>query len=278
MSGRPSWQGHLKLSLVSCPVALYAASSNAGDVHFHLINPDTNNRVRMIATDPDTGPVERGDLVRGYEVEKGRYILLSDEEIRSVRLESTRTIDIETFAPAEDIDRLYWNDPYFLLPDGTSAIEAYCVIRDAMKKSGQIALGRVVMSTRERILALEPRGKGILAYTLRAAGDVDDAEAAFRTIPATRADPGMVDIALRIIEQKERPFDPDRFEDRYETALKALIEEKEKGEKPVAAEPPEDTKVVDLMAALKASLRGEHPKAAPRASRARPSRGRRKTG
>ncbi len=278
MSSRPSWQGHLKLSLVSCPVALYAASSNAGDVHFHLINPDTNNRVRMIATDPDAGPVERGDLVRGYEVEKGRYILLSDEEIRSVRLESTRTIDIETFAPAEDIDRLYWNDPYFLLPDGKSAIEAYCVIRDAMKKSGQIALGRVVMSTRERMLALEPRGKGILAYTLRAAGDVDDAEAAFRAIPATRADPGMVDIALRIIEQKERPFDPDRFEDRYETALKALIEEKERGEKPVAAEPPEDTKVVDLMAALKASLRGENPKVSPRASRARPSRGRRKTG
>jgi DNA end-binding protein Ku len=280
MSSRPTWQGHLKLSLVSCPVALYAATSSASDVHFHLINPKTNNRIRMIATDPDEGPVERSDLVKGYEFEKGRYILLSDEEIRSVRLESTRTIDIERFVPADDIDRLYWNDPYFLMPDGKMAMEAYSVIREAMKKSGQIALGRVVMATRERLLALEPRGKGIVAYTLRAEDDVDSAEDAFKDIPAAKADPSMVAIALKIIEQKEGPFDPEQFVDRYEAALKALIAEKEKGEKPIAAEAPEDTNVVDLMEALRASLRHDGPKnarakAAPRA-KARPGAARRK--
>ena len=271
MSSRPTWQGHLRLSLVSCPVALYPATSSGGDVHFHLINPKTNNRIRMITTDPDEGPVERGDLVKGYEFEKGRYVLLTDEEIRSIRLESTKTIDIERFVPALDIDRLYWNDPYFLVPDGKMAVEAFSVIREAMKKSGQIALGRVVMSTRERLMALEPRGKGIIAYTLRAADEVADADAAFRDIPAAKADPGMVGIALKIIEQKEAAFDPAKFVDRYEEALKALIAEKQKGEKPGAAEPPEDTKIVDLMAALRASLNRDAPskaRAAPRAKAA----------
>lgn len=269
MASRPAWQGHLKLSLVTCPVALYAATSSANDVRFHLINPKTNNRIRMIATDPDTGPVERGDLVRGYEFDKDRYILLSDEEIRSVRLESTKAIDIEKFVPADGIDRLYWNDPYFLVPDGKLAVEAYSVIREAMKKSDQIALGRVVMSTRERIVALEPRGKGIVAYTLRAEDDVSDPETAFKDIPAAKADPNMVAIALKIIEQKEGAFEPAEFVDRYEAALKALIAEKEKGEKPVTAEPPQDTNVVDLMAALRASLRHDGPEPARAASSAK---------
>jgi DNA end-binding protein Ku len=266
---------------VSCPVALYSATSSRGDVHFHLINPKTNNRIRMIATDPDTGPIDRDELAKGYEFEKGRYILLTDEEIRSVRLESTKVIDIDRFVPVDEIDRLYWNDPYFLLPDGKVAVEAYSVIREAMNKAGQIALGRVVMSTRERMLALEPRGKGILAYTLRAEDDVEDADAAFKDIPAVKADPDMVAIALKIIEQKEGDFDPGAFVDRYEEALKALIAEKEKGEKPVEAEPPDDTNVVDLMAALKASLRQSGPKNAKPSSRekapaAKPARTRRK--
>ena len=274
MATRPTWQGHLKLSLVTCPVALYTAINSGGDVHFNLINPKTNNRIRMIATDPDTGPVERGDLVKGYEVEKGRYILLTDEEIRSVRLESTKAIDIEKFVPADEIDRLYWNDPYFLLPDGKMAVEAYSVIREAMKKSGQIALGRVVMSTRERIIALEPRGKGIIAYTLRSEDDVSDAEEAFKDIPVGKADANMVSIALKIIEQKEGPFDPAQFVDRYEEALKALIEDKKKGHKPAKVAAPEDTNVVDLMSALRASLgaKGKAPaKAAPKTKSAKPA-------
>ena len=165
MAYRPTWQGHLKLSLVTCPVALYTATNSGGDVHFNLINPKTNNRIKMITTDPDTGPIERSELVKGYEVSKGEYILLTNEEINSVKLESTKTIEIERFVPGDEIDRLYWDNPYFLAPDGKLAQEAFGVIRTAMEKSGQIALGRVVIGTRERILALEPRDKGILAYT-----------------------------------------------------------------------------------------------------------------
>ncbi len=141
MAYRPSWQGHLKLSLVTCPVALYTATNAGGDVHFNLINPKTNNRIKMITTDPDTGPIERSDLVKGYEVSKGEYILLTDEEIKSVKLESTKTIDIERFVPGDEIDRLYWDNPYYLAPDGKMAQEAFGVIRTAMEKSGQIALG-----------------------------------------------------------------------------------------------------------------------------------------
>jgi DNA end-binding protein Ku len=255
MAHRPTWQGHLKLSLVTCPVALYSATNPAGDVHFHLINPKTNNRIRMITTDPDTGPIDRKDLVRGYEVSKGEFILLTDEDIKSVKLESTRTIDIERFVPAGEIDRIYWENPYFLAPDGKIAQEAFGVIRTAMEKSGQIALGRIVMATRERILALEPRGRGILAYTIRSQDEVRNADEVFDAISDARANPAMIAIAEKIIEQQEGPFDPGQFVDRYEEALKALIEDKTKGHKPTRVAPPDDdTNVVDLMSALRASL------------------------
>jgi DNA end-binding protein Ku len=256
MAYRPTWQGHLKLSLVTCPVALYTAVNAGGDVHFHLINPKTNNRIRMITTDPDTGPVDRSDLVKGYEVEKGKYVLVTDEEIESVRLESTRTIDIERFVPADQIDRIYWDHPYYLAPDGKLAQEAFAVIREAMAQAGQIALGRVVLSTRERLLALEPRGKGIVATSLRTEDEVRTPDEIFDQIASAKPDRAMIDVAERIIEQKEGPFDPSEFVDHYEKALKALIAEKQKGHKPVAAAEPEDTNVVDLMSALRASLHG----------------------
>jgi DNA end-binding protein Ku len=254
--GRPTWRGHLRLSLVTCPVALYTGTSPAGDVHFNLINPKTNNRIGMVTTDPESGPIERSKLVKGYEVERGRYVLLTEDEIKSVRLESTKTIDIERFVPAGDIDRLYWKDPYFLVPDGKMAAESYGVIREAMKASKQIALGRVVMSTRERLMALEPRDNGILAFSLRSHDEVRDPHEAFASIPDAKVDPAMVEIARKIIEQQEGPFDPSKFDDRYESALKALIAAKEKGRKEVAVEEPQDTNVIDLMAALRASLEG----------------------
>ncbi|MGC1302261.1 MAG: Ku protein [Caulobacteraceae bacterium] len=257
MAYRPTWQGHLKLSLVTCPVALYTATNASGDVHFNLINPKTNNRIRMITTDPDTGPVERSKLVKGFEVEKGRYILLTEDEIRSVKLESTKTIDIERFVPADEIDRIYWDHPYYLAPDGKLAQEAFGVIREAMERSGQIALGRIVLSTRERLLALEPRGRGILAYSLRSHDEVRKDSEIFDPITDAKPDAAMIAIAEKIIEQKEGPFDPSQFVDRYEEALKALIAEKQKGHKPVAATEPEDTNVVDLMSALRASLEGK---------------------
>jgi DNA end-binding protein Ku len=267
MAYRPTWQGHLKLSLVTCPVALFTATNASGDVHFNLINPKTNNRIRMITTDPDTGPIERSALVKGYEVAKGEYILLSNDEINSVKLESTKTIDIERFVPAEEIDRIYWDNPYYLAPDGKLAQEAYGVIRTAMERSGQIALGRVVIGTRERILALEPRGKGILAYTLRTDAEVRKPDEIFGSISDAKPDPAMISIAEKIIEQQEGPFDPSQFVDRYEEALKALIAEKQKGHKVKTVAEPEDTNVVDLMAALRASLEAKGKGAADKASK-----------
>jgi len=272
MAYRPTWQGHLKLSLVTCPVALYTATNSGGDVHFNLINPETNNRIRMVTTDPETGPIERSKLVKGYEVSKGEYILLTDEEIKSVKLESTKTIDIERFVPEADIDRLYWDNPYFLAPDGKMAQEAFGVIRTAMERSGQIAIGRVVMSTRERILALEPRGKGILAYTIRTDAEVRRPDEIFDAIDDTAPDPAMISIAEKIIEQQQGPFDASTFVDRYEEALKKLIADKQKGHKVKAIAEPQDTNVVDLMAALRASLAGGGKAPAAKAAPAKPSR------
>jgi DNA end-binding protein Ku len=226
----------------------------------------------MITTDPETGPVERSSLVKGYEVSKGEYILLTDEEIKSVKLESTKTIDIERFVPEGEIDRLYWDNPYYLAPDGKLAQEAFGVIRTAMEKSGQIALGRIVMSTRERILALEPRGKGILAYTIRADAEVRKPDEIFNGISDEPANPAMIAIAEKIIEQQEGPFDPSQFVDRYEEALKALIAEKQKGHKPARVAEPQDTNVIDLMSALRASLAGKDKAAAgPKARTGKPA-------
>ena len=261
MVARPTWRGHLKLSLVTCPVALYTATSSANDVHFNLINPATKNRIKMITTDPDTGPVNRADLVKGYEVEKGQYVLLSNDEIASVKLESTKTLDIERFVPEAEIDRAYWEQPYFLAPDGKVGQEAYAVIREAMRSSGQIALGRVVLSTRERLMALEPHGKGIMAFSLRTKGEVKSSAEVFGEVEDVTADKGMIDIATAIIKQQAGPFDPTQFNDRYEDALKALIAQKTAGRVLVGEAPPvQDTNVIDLMAALRASLtRGAAP-------------------
>jgi len=255
LSARPVWQGSLRLSLVSCPVALYGATSRTADISFHLLNPETNNRIRMIPTDPDTGPVERADLVKGYEISKNHYVILSNEELQSVRLETTRTIDIERFVDEKDIDRLYWNDPYYLLPNDKSGVEAYTVIREALSETGRIALGRVVMHTRERLVALEPRDKGIIVYTLRMGDEVILPKAAFDDIPAARPSHQMIDIARKIIEQQEGAFEPEKFQDRYENALRDLIRRKERGEKLVTAEPVEESNVIDLMEALKKSLK-----------------------
>ncbi|MDB5460303.1 MAG: putative ATP-dependent ligase protein, partial [Caulobacteraceae bacterium] len=198
MATRPTWQGHLRLSLVTCPVALYTAISATGEVHFNLLHKETMNRIRMIPTDPDTGPVERADLVKGFEVDKGQYVVVTDDEIKAVRLESTRTLDIERFVDGGEIDRLYWNQPYYLTPDGKMAAEAFGVIREAMAQSGKLALGRVVLHQRERLMALEPRDKGILAYTLRNRREVRQAEEIFAHIKDVKPPPQMVEIATKI--------------------------------------------------------------------------------
>ena len=267
LSSRPLWQGQLRLSLVSCPVALFGATTKSSDISFHLLNPETNNRIRMVPTDPDTGPVERADLVKGYEIAKNKYVVLSNDELKAVKLETTRTIDIERFVDEKEIDRLYWNDPYYLMPNDDSGVEAYAVIREALAEAGRIALGRVVMHTRERLVALEPMGKGIIVYTLRMGDEVIPARHAFADIPASRPDKQMVEIARKIIEQREGDFEPEKFEDRYENALRDLIRRKQKGEKLVTAEPVEEDNVIDLMAALKKSLKAKTDKAPARRAR-----------
>ncbi len=255
MAIRPTWQGHLRLSLVTCPVALYTAISPRGDVHFNMLHKSTNNRIRMIPTDPETGPVERADIVKGYEVEKGRYVVVTQDEIDSVKLESTRTIDIERFVALDEIDRLYWNDPYYLAPDGKMAAEAFAVIREAMTRQDRIAIGRLVLHQRERMLALEPRGEGMAAYSLRTRDEVRDASQVFDSIPEVKADPKMIQIAEKIIDQLEGPFDPSEFTDRYEQALKALIAAKQKGKGgAVKVDEPKDTDASDLMEQLRRSL------------------------
>ncbi|HYC68553.1 Ku protein [Brevundimonas sp.] len=257
MAARPTWQGHLKLSLVTCPVALYTATSSSSHVSFHLINPETNNRIRMVPTDPDTGPVERSDLVKGYEVSKDEYVLFDDEDFDKVKLESTRTIDIGQFVDEDDIDRLYWDSPFYVVPEKGVGTEAFAVIRDSMKAAGKIAIGCLVLRNRERQIALEVRGKGLVAYTLRPHEEVRDAADFFDDIPTVKADKDMVDIATRIIAQKEAEFDPSEFRDRYDEALKEMVKAKQKGGKGLVEAPePDDTNVVDLMAALRASLKG----------------------
>ncbi len=257
MAARPTWQGHLKLSLVTCPVALFTATTSTNDVRFHLINPETNNRIRMIPTDPDTGPVERSDLVRGYEVSKDEYVLFDDADFDKVKLESTKTISIDKFVDEADIDRLFWDDPFFVVPEKGAGAEAFAVIRDAMKKQGKVALGCLVLRGKERQLALEVRGKGLVAYTLRAHDEVRDAGDYFDDIPTVKADADMVEIAARIIGQKEADFDASDFKDRYDDALREMIKVKTKGgQGTVDVAEPDDTNVIDLMAALKNSLKG----------------------
>ncbi|HEV7352235.1 MAG TPA: Ku protein [Brevundimonas sp.] len=260
MTARPAWQGHLKLSLVTCPVALFTATSSSNDVRFHLINPDTHNRIRMVPTDPETGPVERSALVRGYEVSKDEYVLFDDADFDKVRLESTRTISIDRFVEEREIDRLFWDAPFFVAPDKGAGVEAFAVIRDAMKAQGKVALGCLVLRGRERQVALEVRGKGLVAYTLRAHDEVRDEADFFDDIPTVKADADMVEIAGRIIAQKEADFDPASFRDRYEDALREMIAAKSGGGKrTVAVAEPDESNVIDLMSALRESLQGGRP-------------------
>jgi DNA end-binding protein Ku len=253
MAYRPSWKGHLKVSLVSCPVALYNVTTQARMVSFHLLNPKTMNRIQMRPYDPESGEVERQTLVHGYEVEKGRYVTVEEDELKNVRLPSTKTIDIEKFVDRDAIDPVYVDGPYYLAPD-KGGEEAFSVIREAMRTHGKAALGRLVMSHRERTVAITPRGKGMLVEVLRHPQEIRDDAEIFDAIPSAKPDKGMVDIAARIIGQTSGQFEPDEFEDRYETALRELIDARAKGRTVAVPEPLHDTKVVDLMAALKASL------------------------
>ena len=255
MAKRPSWSGFLKLSLVTCPIRLFSAVSHTESATFHFIHQKTHNRIHMKPYDPDLGEVERKDLVRGYEIAKGKYVTVSDEDLAAIRLKSTKTIEIERFVDFNDIDPLYFDSAYYVLPDGKMGLEAYAVIREAMKKERQAAEGRLVLSYREHVVIIEPRGEGLVLHRMRDAREVES-PAMLAKIGKVKVDPKMVDIATTIIEQKKSKFEPATFKDPYEEALVALLKRRARGAMPVheAEEPEAPTNVVNLMDALRESL------------------------
>jgi DNA end-binding protein Ku len=278
MAERASWKGFLRLSLVACPVQLFNAITRRNDVSFHLINPKTNNRIQMRTVDPEAGEVERSSLVRGFEFAKNKYVVLTNEDLAKVKLASSKAIEVEQFVDPGEIDPVLYDNPYYMIPDGKMAEEAFAVIREAMRRQNKLAIGRLVLSSREHQVAIGPRDQGMLLTTLRPVREVRPAEAILDQAGAGKVDDAMVEIATRIIEQNEKPFDAKTFVDHYDQAVRALIEAKRKGVEPVEAPEPEATNVVDLMEALKRSLKqsggaaAPQPKAASKPSRAKPKR------
>jgi DNA end-binding protein Ku len=273
---RPYWRGHLRLSLVVVPVRLYAAVSERDKVSFHKIYQPTGERVHYENVTESKGPVDKGRIVKGFEYEKGSYVTFEEEELEKVRLESTKVIDLVQFTKAEEISALYFEKPYFLAPDGKFAIEAYAVIREALRKTESVAIGQVVIARRERIGAIRPCGRGLLLETLRYAYEVRKSEEYFSDLPAGGVDKEQLDLAEHLIKQKTRPFDPKKFHDHYEEALRELVQAKLKHRKLPEIEAPEPTgKVIDLMSALKQSLGERAPGRAKKPATRKPARPRR---
>jgi DNA end-binding protein Ku len=254
MPPRSTWKGQLKLSLVSCPVRLYNAVSRSERVAFHLLQKDTHNRIQMKPHDPELGPVERSDLVKGYEYEKDQYVIFTDEDFEKVQIESSKAIVIEKFVDAADVDPIYYDSPYYLAPDGAVAEETFRVVQWAMREKNKVALSRIVLSTRERLIALAVRDKGLLVMTLRNADEVRDAKEFFTDIEEEEPEKEMLDLASALIEQKSGAFDPSEFKDRYHDAVLEMVKAKVKGQEPVIATAPERGKVINLMDALRQSL------------------------
>lgn len=258
MAPRANWKGYLKLSLVSCPVALYPATSESEKVRFHRINRATGNRIKLQNVDAGSGePVERDEIARGYEVSKGHLIEVTDEELDAVAIDSSRTIEIDEFVPRSEIDPLYNIRPYYITPDGDAGVEAFAVIREAMANKEMVALGRVVLSTREHVIALEPRGKGLMGTLLRYPYEVRDDKDYFDDIPDVKIDKEMLDLAAEIMKRKAGHFHPEEFEDRYQDAVKALLKEKQAGHEVKAAPEKAPGKVISIMDALRRSVEAE---------------------
>lgn len=255
MASRANWKGYLRLSLVSCPVALFPATSPSERVRFHQINRQTGHRIRMQRIDEGTGEeVAYEDIVKGYKAGDDQYVTLTREELEGIAVDSTRTIDIDSFVPAEEIDDLYVADPYYIAPDGEVGAQAFAVIRDAIAKQGMVALGRVVLSTREHVIAIRPRRKGLFATTLRYPYEVRKPEDYFDDIPDEKIPKDMLELATHIVATKAGHFAPEKFADRYEEALVELIRKKQAGQKIAPAKPREPAKVISLMDALRRSV------------------------
>jgi DNA end-binding protein Ku len=258
MAARAYWKGYLKLSLVSCPIKLFPALSAREKTSFHQINRKTGNRIKYCKLDAVTGePVSDEEIVKGYEVSKGRYLEITDDELEAVAIESTHTIEIDQFVPKSEIDELYWNIPYYIAPDGEVGQQAFAVIREAIKKKDMVALGHVVLTTREHVIAVEPRGKGMLGVTLRYPYEIRQAAHYFDEIPDGKVPKDMLDLAVHIVETKAGHFEPEKFEDRYENALKELIKKKQRGEKIEKPKERPRAEVISLMDALRQSATAE---------------------
>lgn len=256
MAARPIWRGHLRLALVSCPVSLHGVLRASGDLHFHFINPKTGHRVRTVTLDAETDQeVSRADLVKGYEFEKDRYVLLDDDDFAKARIESSSTMTVDKFIQRDRIQPIYFDTSYYMVPDGDAGQDVYVVLRDAIAESGMAALSRVVIARRERAVAILPLEQGMVLHTLHEARDLYDYDTLFDQVPTKKPDRDMVGLARQLIDRQIGKFQPDDMEDRYEARLRQVIEAKLKGEGIEPEEPAEPQgNVIDLMAALKRSL------------------------
>jgi DNA end-binding protein Ku len=255
---RAYWKGYLKLSLVSCPIALFPATSEREKISFHQINKKTGNRIKYRKVDAESGDeVDSEDIIKGFEVGKGEYLELDPEELEAVAIESKRVIDIDEFVPKKEIDELYLGNPYYIVPDGEVGMQAFAVIREAIKQQGMVAIGKVVFTSREHIIALEPRGKGMMGVTLRYPYEVRKEEDYFGDIPDEKVPKDMLELATHIVETKAGHFNPKKFDDRYEDALKELLKKKQSGQKIELPTERAPAKVINLMDALRRSVQAE---------------------
>ena len=261
MAARPIWRGQIRLALVSIPVEIYPATRSGATIQFHQVHEPSGKRIKYEKVVPGIGPVDRDEIMKGYEVSKGHYVLLDPEEIESVKLESRKTVDLVQFVDLGDIDPMYFDKPYYVVPADDLAEEAFVVLRDALREARKVGIGQLAMRGQEYVVALKPCGRGMLLETLRYADEVNRAASFFREIGDHKPDPDLLDLAATLIEKKTGDFDPKEFHNRYVDALRNLIKEKQrkKGEKiiqdPEADAPPSrGSNVIDLMAALKKSL------------------------
>jgi DNA end-binding protein Ku len=260
MAPRANWKGFLRLSLVTCPVALYPATSESEKISFNQLNRKTGHRIKYAKVDADTGEeVANEDIVKGYKVDTDTFIEMTKEELENVALESTRTIEIDEFVDRSEIDPRYLIRPYYLRPDGKVGHDAFAVIRETIREMNKVAIGRVVLTNREHIIALEPLDKGLMGTLLRYPYEVRSEEEYFDDIQDVKVTKDMLDLARHIVNQKAGRFEPDKFEDQYETALVDLINQKRAGKPITVKERPRGENVVDLMEALRRSVGGEAP-------------------
>jgi DNA end-binding protein Ku len=267
MAVRPIWRGHLRLALVSCPIALHGVLRASGNLHFHFINPKTGHRVRTVTLDAETDKeVPRSALVKGYEFDKDRYVVLNDEDFESARIETSSTMTVDKFVARDAIHPIYFDTSYYMVPDGEAGQDVYVVLRDAIASSGMAALCRVVISRRERAVAVMPLDNGMVLHTLHEPRDLYAYDTQFEHVPAVKPDAEMVKLARQLIDRQKGKFQPADTEDRYEARLREVIDAKLKGEgiKPEAPAETRGDNVIDLMAALKRSLgQGDKTSAAP---------------